>query len=250
MSAFISASSVDEICLLSDGAGYDNDGIIREIGCKIHTSKTVPFAMTGRGSRFLVNKVCDFLTDMADRAGVDTAIDVFEGSIPEMASTPRAEGADYIHLHLAAWSPTKGLVRYSFHNLPYAFSSGEKGMRLNEVGGVYSAGNVCSMDDYVACGVGPRLPGMSLSAFLKANGAGMMEAMRRKPATLLRDDTSTAKFLIGGQCDLLSLTRDGTHIETLRTWPDKIGEPIDPFSATDSTVVKLNRHQRRAAKAA
>ena len=247
MSAFISTASVDEICILSDGATYKNDGTITDIGCKIAVAEKVPFAVTVRGSKFLGDKIKQFMCDFADKAGVDIAIEGLKAGIPEMLSNPEFNGLDYVHLHVAAFSPTKGLVRYSFHNLPQPFADGEKPMMLNEVGGTYSAGNVCTMAEYAAAGVTPRRQGETLSTFARRNGAAMFDAMRKKPMVLLENDAHGGRqYLIGGQCDLMVLTKAGATVETLRTWPeDRIGEKIAPLR--ESPVVGLNRHQRRAA---
>lgn len=247
MSAFLSVQSEDEICLLSDGASYENDGTITGIGCKIAVAEKVPFAVTARGSKFLGDRIKGFLCKFADDAGVDIALEGLQAAIPDMAANAEFNGLDCVHLHIAAFSPTKGLVRLSFHNLPSAFADGEQPMKLNPVIGTYSAGNVCTMAEYAAAGATPRWQGETLSAFARRNGAAMFEAMRRKPAVLLENDAIGGdQYLIGGQCDLLVLTKNGAKIETLRTWPDKIGEPINPF-ADQANVVTMNRKQRRAA---
>lgn len=245
MSAFISAQEGNEIVMLTDGAAYTQDGTVVRLGSKVTVGKLAPIAITTRGNHTIGHKHQQRLCDAADRIGVDAALSAFEEVFPQLAARPEHKGLDHMHYHIAAYSESRGLIRVSGHNLPFAFDDGEKPGALKIVTGTYSAGNVVTMADYAAQGVTPRRPGERLSDFLHRVGAGMMEAMRRKPATLLPGEQSDGpQYLIGGQCDFTLVTPDGAATATLRTWPDRVGEKINPFAADEP--VKLSRQQRRA----
>lgn len=248
MSGFISAQSGSEVCLLTDGAGYDNDGVIRSLGRKVTVGKVAKIAVTTRGNALIGEKHQRRLCDTADVIGVDGAIACFRAALPELASDPRHGGLDFLHWHIAAWSETMGLVRFSAHNLPMPFSDGEEPLHLTlvEPGKSYTAATNANAQTLIECGVTSRMGGESFSDFLERSGAAIMEAQRRTPAKLLEGQHSAEpQYLIGGQCDLTIVTQHGVSMKTLKTWPDKIGDKIDPFSAIGN-VVSMSRRQPRA----
>jgi hypothetical protein len=247
MSAFISYQDDNAICMLTDGAAYNHDGVIQRLSRKVTIGKVAKIAVTTRGNALIGEKHQQRFCDIADEGGVDLAIEAFREALPEMASDPENNHFDYLHWHIAAWSETQGLVRYSAHNLPTPFSDGEEPLQLTLVppGKGYSAATAANMQMYVQCGVTPRNEGESLIGFMERIGANLMEAQRRTPAVLLEGEYSKVpQYLVGGQCDLTIVTKNGMMVKTLRTWPDKIGDKIDPFSEMGN-VVAMTRHQRR-----
>ena len=252
MSAFISMQSPDEICLLTDGAGYDNDGYILTLGRKVTIGKVASIAVTTRGRASIGEKHQRRLCDAADRVGVDMALYAFEKALPTLASRPENGVYDYLHWHICAWSETRGLVRYSAHNLPQAFSDGEAPLRMTlcDPQRSYSAANNASMQTLMECGVSPWAEGEGLAAYMERAGASIMEAQRRTPATPLPGAyPQDPQYLVGGQWEMTVVAEHGVRVTTLRTWPDKLGEKIAPFSEVGN-VVRLPRAQRRAMEAA
>lgn len=230
MSAFLSAQESNEIVLLTDGAAYYPDGTIFSIGQKVTVGKLAPIAITTRGNHVIGAKHRQRICDAADSLGVDAALEAFEGIFPELAARPANRGLDYMHYHIAAYSERRGLIRLSGHNLPFAFDDGEEPGKLHVVEGTYAAGNVVSAADYAAQGVTPRMPGERLSEYLHRVGADIFEAWRRKPGRPLPGEEGPGQYVIGGQVDFTLVTPDGAATVTLREWPDRIGERINPFA--------------------
>lgn len=248
MSGFMSFQDGSSACLLTDGAAYDMEGTILHLKRKVTVGKVAKIAVTSRGNAIIGDKHQQRLCDAADKIGVDWAVECFAEALQELATKPEHGGYDFMHWHIVAFSETKGLVRYSAHNLPYAFSDGEQPLKLREIpiSENYYAANNASLPTLVECGVTPPMPGESVADYLDRSGAAIMEAQRRTPAALLPGQKSDEpQYLIGGQCDLTIVTADAVVVKSLRTWPDRIGEKIDPFSETGN-VVRMPRHQRRA----
>lgn len=237
MSAFLSAQDGAEIVILTDGAGYKNDGTVVTLGSKVTVGKVAPIAVTTRGSHALGLAFQARICKAADVLGVDKALAIIEEEFPSLASDPKYNGLDCFHIHIAAYSESRGLIRLSGHNLPQAFTDGEEPGRLVVVDGTYTAGTPASKAMYAACGVTERRKGERLGDFLFRVGPNLMEAWRRTPAALMPgDDQDGPQYLIGGQCDFTLVTPDGAATATLKTWPDQIGEKIDPFADARSVA--------------
>lgn len=231
MSAFLSVQGPDEIAILSDGASYDKGGIVRTIGRKIMTSAKVPLAITTRGAREPGLRLQAALIRKADADGVDAMIKLLADALPSWGCTPDMISQMGLHVHIGAYSETRGLIRLTGHNLPEAFEDGEEPLKLTVASGAYNAGNICTIDEYAAHGVTQRAPGEKPSRYFKRVGAGLMEAMRRKPGLPLPfEPDAKEEYVIGGQCDLTIVRPTGVSTMTLRTWPDEIGKRIDPMA--------------------
>lgn len=247
MSAFLSVGDEREIAILTDGAAYTDDGTVRWIGRKITTGKIAPIAVTTRGNHVIGRYTATWLCRQADQRGVDDALEIFRTAFADFKLRPELKGLDKTHWHIAAFSPTLGPIRLSGHNMATAFADGEDPGALMEVTGTYTAGNKVSAEAYAAHGLTPRRNGESIIEFMRRVGPSIMEAWRRSPATLMPEDESEEpQYLIGGQCDLTTVTRNGVHTETLRTWPDQIGKKIDPF-ASDVATKGAKQHRELVA---
>lgn len=243
MSAFLSVQDGNGVAMITDGASYDSNGVVLHLGRKVTVGKVAPIAVTTRGNHGIGKAHQQRLCDAADRLGVDAAMAIFEEALPEMATDPEKNGLDYMHWHILAVSETLGPIRWSAHNMPFAFADGEEPFALTSPTGTYAAGNKLELTDVAAAGVKQRRFGEGRCAHLERYGADIMEAMRRKLSTPLEGESGPGQYIIGGQCDFTLVTAAGATVRTLRTWPDRIGEVIQPAG---SNVVPLSRQQRRA----
>lgn len=232
MSAFLSALEGREAVLLTDGAGYRADGTIVTLGPKVTIGTVAPIAVTTRGNHVAGRKLQLLLCDAADSIGVDAALKAFADIFGQMPMARPDQSAGQLHVHIAAYSESRGLIRLSGHNISNPFSDGEAGGVLREVTGTYAAGCPADAEMYAACGVRARLQGETLGDYMFRVGPSLMEAWRRTPAALLPGDTASGpQYLIGGQCDFTLVTPDGAATATLRTWPDVVGTKINPLAA-------------------
>jgi hypothetical protein len=96
---------------------------------------------------------------------------------------------------------------------------------IHKMGPEFGGGPDITLDDIPSAGI----PIESLSAGLEERGADLMEIMRKRkagnPANALLPDV----YGIGGHVDLTVVRTDGVTTKRLRTWPDVLGEKIEPF---------------------
>lgn len=76
------------------------------------------------------------------------------------------------------------------------------------------------------------------------HGIPFMEAQRRMPISY----GGQRLHIVGGHIMASEVTRDGVSQRIIHRWPDEPGEPIrpEPFRRTASSIIPLNRQQRRA----
>jgi len=243
MSAFIVSDYSDRIHMLTDAAQYDQHGVLTGVVSKVWKSERVPVAITGRGYRQLVEGYAQLLTGIADDAGsVDRALPHWKEQLAFMRDQHR-EGS--FSLMIAAWSETAGPRVYSCtSDLRGSLDSQVFELTERRSGAFHMSGDVDWDRVYDTSKVRIDSPD-----FLVRHGVDLMEMMRRQPATLAIEhpDQKTGRYSVGGRCDLTTVTAKGVATRTLHIWPDRIGEPINPFSQEKNIVPLLNRKQRRAA---
>lgn len=245
MSAFFCVTDNKAAVLVTDGAGYDDNGVIMTLCRKITLSKNVPFAVTTRGAHEIGLWYQQYLCELADKGGVQYALKIFEDILPSMQPDPDLGGMDFLHFHIAAFCDRDGPCQFSANNIPGGLAQGkEPQYTMMPRKGIYGAGTPVTGDLLRSNGIGEIKPGEALSDFFIRHCGDIMEAMRQVPGTTVRPDGSQIQFLVGGQVDLTVVTSEGATVTTVRTWPDRIGSKIEPFAG--SNVAPMNRQQRRA----
>lgn len=61
-----------------------------------------------------------------------------------------------------------------------------------------------------------------------------MAVMRRQKGPNPAKPDLPEIYGIGGHCDLTTVTADGVAIERLRSWPDEIGQKIEPMAPVEA----------------
>jgi hypothetical protein len=207
--------------MLTDGAGYNSDGVIKWLGRKVEVAKSVPFAVATRGPADLGNQMRRFLCDSVDRFGIDAFMDRMPEFLSDMQARPEiAEAlvANPMEVVMAGFSPARGAFRLKFE------THGENAYVLREPDTVEYGG---PLDTDPTPFVRLLEPGETAESWIRTGGLAFMEACRHQIGTSL--DGSREFYAIGGQIDLTIVAADGVTVETLRTWPeDVIGEKIEP----------------------
>jgi len=247
MSAIYAVKFDDEIQILTDGAAYDDQCRLMQVSEKVYRSQDFPMAVAGRGNSGLCDYVGNKIIALAKLAGgFDEAI----AQMPEFVrvleeSLPAIEGDTYIEMLVAGWSADCGFRQFAFNadtfelvEIDYTIAMGPK---------IDPADLLRWLTPY---GLNPATAAAKLggkkSNLFKVFGAEVAEYWRRQ--RVRPRGASQDAFLIGGHCDLTTITPDGVSTRRLRTWPDKIGERIDPYRGENVTPIAsgLNRKQRRA----
>jgi hypothetical protein len=231
MSAFIAAVGEHSAILITDGASYNNDGVVVSIGPKVTVGKVAPIAVTSRGNHVLGRKLQAAICDQADRLGAEYALANFAREFPGMKADPAFGGADIIHIHIVAWLREFGPVQVSAHNCQHAFADGQEPLTVTFPVEHYIAGTPVDLAALQWAGVRARQADEDAVDFLATEGPKLMEAMRRAPARPVAGDSWDGdQYLVGGQCDVTTVSLWGAATETVRTWPDIVGRKIEPLA--------------------
>lgn len=215
MSAFISAVYADRIELMADAAIVDDTtGALIGIGSKIHVTPGLPLAITGRGNNMVTLELLGAFHEAAKTGTVDGAIERFGVFLAGLAGREFTHEQDVL---LAGWSETAGPIhRHAvIHGKPF----GGPLLRLNEVQSPFLAG---TLDDEGLYQAGFFADDFDAGLGLQARK--LFEAWRKKPI----DRPGDPLYGIGGQVHKLTLTKDGTRMETVGHWMDAMCEPIRP----------------------
>lgn len=218
MSAFYAVLHDDKIELLTDGAVYEDDGVLTAIRRKVWYSDKIPMAITGRGASKAVEftAMAFLLTDVF--GSVDKVIEGIPALLDKMAEkTAAATRPRMIEMVIATISETRGPV------LLYAANTNAYGLDWLEPFKLYDVGREWGG------GTPADISGIDASDGLHGCGAELFERMRRIPGPSAERPDLPDIYGIGGHVDLTTVRTSGVTVERLRTWPDVIGEKIDPF---------------------
>lgn len=254
MSAFVSKVYPDCIQILTDGAIYDDQGVIRLLAPKAWLSKKLPVAITNRSmhwefashaSQTLIRVAdqCDTVNDFVEAARL-----IFRRMKDELGKHPEVNSTT--EFLIACHSESLG-----FCNM-YARTAKVSGSALPLDGNYEPFTLVRAADDILAAPHGtiqgrPELAAigreiMASSAGMVRRGADLFELFRQEKAAVDVMPELGRLYAVGGRVDLITVTAKRAEMRTLRTWPDKIGEAINPFAGTN--VAPITRQQRRAAE--
>ncbi|MBY5614201.1 hypothetical protein [Rhizobium leguminosarum] len=213
----------DRVEILSDGANYLPDGTVVGFRVKVMTSPIVPLAVVGSGSVPVIDAITD-MTFLAAKAtgSVDDALAILAKSL----ATIKAEGFagdSPARLAIGAISGTRGPITLFFstfeddaaapfklHDRPFGFGQGE----------------YPPAEEMAAAGWSHRAP-------LAEYGAFLFEYMRGRKRPDPAYPGSVPIYSIGGHLDLTIVRSDGYEHRRLLTWPDVIGERINPNPPQD-----------------
>ncbi|MDI7921744.1 hypothetical protein [Ferirhizobium litorale] len=227
MSAFFSFKYADCVRLLTDAGWYSADGSLVAVSSKVISLDTLPVAITGRGLNGL--ETFETITEMCvaaeDAETVDDVLRAFQVFFDGMA----IRGDRDFEFLIAAWSETQGAVHFvvachKHWKVPT--------FKLIPLGEQILAGPVIGWGELAHLGIQPEA---ALEAdFPLRHGAAVMTAMRKKASRI--PGSRRDLFLVGGHCDLTTVTAGGVTTTKLCEWGDEIGKPIDPSRGLKEAV--------------
>ena len=242
MSAFVSIVHKDSIELLTDAAIYTPDGTLTGIRSKVFTSMHLPMAITGRGTTLALEAMARGILQIGAALGsFDALVANLEELLFDQWRDAKAGLPEHdIEMLIAGFSEESGPQQWFF--VTHDRQPGIEPFRLVEAPRNCVAGPPVSAADV------PALSGTIGPGFLAKHGADLLEVMRRKRVSDLVFGTDC--YAIGGRAELTTITKAGATTRTMRTWPDKVGSPINPFAAGNVVPIPsgMTRQQRRAAE--
>jgi hypothetical protein len=249
MSCFISIVAPEAACLLTDAAVWGDDDILVDITSKVWKSSREPIAVTTRGNfdagRIIAERICS----NADELGAASAIESLQELVDDIHASfgdrfdGQGDGRDVVHVLISAFVPGVGGTHRFFGTEPKASRMMGSAVRTQaEAWRVYEPqgdmfGDFLSPGQMQAAGIPFLYPSETVPQWVRKTGGVVMDELRKQKRPTAGGKPS---YFVGGRAELTVLTAAGAKTETLRTWPDRIGEPIDPFRAP------INRKQRRA----
>lgn len=221
MSAFLAVAYPDRIELLTDGAVYEPDGTLTEIRRKVWTGDASPIAVTGRGHMLAVEMMAGALIELVGIFGFDEALRLAD----EAARRRRTDDfPDHFEVLVAGISETAGPRLHYLTTNGYA---GAEPFTMHDVGPDLLGGADLTGEERAAIGFTPDAVAIGLSQV----GIPLFEAMRAKTGRNPVRPDLPEHHGIGGQLDWTVITAEGAATLTIHTWPDVIGEKIQPAAA-------------------
>jgi hypothetical protein len=223
MSAYVCIAYEDRIEMLTDGAIYNEDGILLEAAEKVSRSERLPIAVTGRGSSDVVNLFAAYIVALTQFS--KSVAEVFSRLETNLESQKSKLGVPPFEIVICAIHEEQGPLTIRFSSV--ALGDGLEPWTLYALGREVIGGPLIDLDDIRAGGVSIE----SLCQGLEDQGADLMEILRLRKAGNPAESLLPDVYGIGCHVDHTVIRAAGVTTKRIRTWPDVIGQPIDPHAA-------------------
>ncbi|HEY0960656.1 MAG TPA: hypothetical protein VGE05_15490 [Novosphingobium sp.] len=223
MTLIISHRHGGRIDIVSDGAVYDDAGVIHGAECKVVAMPGMPAVVSGSGKVGLVDAITERFFGIFQQAGsFDRAVVEVSAALCLLAPLVNAPP---FRIVLAGMSEAEG---------PLVFLLGNTAEEGREPMVLYKAHHGTAMQH--------EMPAVMHREIVSQGGlrniaVGFMEASRR-------DGWARGDLVVGCHVDFTTITASGVTTERIHEWPDTIGEKITMFD--NSRIVPMNRQQCRA----
>ena len=227
MTAFILCPYADRVEILSDGAAYSPDGVFLGSHCKVMASDVVPLAVVGSGTISETSLLAAMILATAEATrSVDETLSLLAGSLDAVRA--RATGGTGMRMAIGAISETRGPVCYVFSTFTDT-ASNVPAFTLQEMRRCFAQGAAPTGEDMAEYGP------LSIGDGLKKDAVFMLDSMRRQRMTNPAAPDREPFYSVGGHIDMTVIRADGYEQRVLHTWPDVVGEKIDPLRDVGTT---------------
>lgn len=229
MSAHYSFLYSDRACILSDQGVWDANGNLAAIRQKVCVSPTLPFAVFLQGKP--VEKLAQIIDDMdawinkhGDRLGRDRVLACLPAIEDYFQDLGRREGQLEAQFLFVGFSKAAGPQQWLLRCNDRFAARGVLPYSLFNPGREVQSGPPVTMADLTA-GLGIDPSEVLQPDFPDRYGARFMSIARQKEEDVPGEGR---RRIVGGGCDLATITAEGVTVKTLCRWNDEIGKPIDP----------------------
>ncbi|WP_165219547.1 hypothetical protein [Affinirhizobium pseudoryzae] len=224
MTAFMLAPYADRVEILSDGAKYTADGIYLGSTYKVALSDDVPLAVVGSGVVSEISALADTIMAAAETTkSVDETIALLRKALKKIARKPNLDTG--MRMAIGAISERSGPVCFVFSTFVDPASSVPP-FALQEMPRAFAQGAAPTGEDMAGYGH------LSISEGLEADAAFLFNCMRRQPLANPAAPGKESGHTIGGHLDFTVVRAESYETRQLLTWPDVVGEKIDPTRAS------------------
>lgn len=220
MTAFMLAPYRDRVEILSDGPQYTADGIFLGTQYKVVASDVVPLAVVGSGLVSEISALAATIMAATEATrSVDATITLLRKSLKKIARKPNLDTG--MRMAIGAISETEGPVCFVFSTFADP-ASAVPPFELRQMHRAFAQGGAPTGEDMA------RYGSLSISHGLEHDAAFMFECMRRQKLANPASPGKEPGRTIGGHLDFTVVRNDGYEVRRLLTWPDVVGEKIDP----------------------
>lgn len=234
MSSFISLVTPEGGYLLTDAAAWDGEGsgILASTHRKVYTPPSERVAVTTMGRVMHGLNLADIICEMAEEIGVEGMFKQLQAIADDYRSCHGIlDGHDMAIVLVTGFVSDVGGVHKVFQTSPSRCYKEDPALNIivetpayqvHDIGPFYyHLPTPLEAEDWQSV---PRELGESAPEFLRRVGADLFEIVRRRPG---KDLVTGVDFVgVGGWVDWTECTAAGVTTETLRIWPDRIGERI------------------------
>lgn len=231
MTAICIVRTSDAIAIASDGAFYDDDGVVRQIASKVTTIPSASFAITSRGASVAHHAFCSAIFWSSE------PIVTFDDVVRYAAPLARHALAETVQRSIpSTWQFTLFLCGWSIERdrmETYRISSrewdGVPAFTLVPLPAVYYAPDP---PGFIMADVGIE-PASELTAM--PSDAAQYACRTIMSCRLCDDGSGHAK--VGAFIELTVVRRDALQAQIVHRWPDRIGERMDPARGTPHEIM-------------
>ncbi|MGO8282183.1 hypothetical protein ACC795_12280 [Rhizobium ruizarguesonis] len=226
MTGYILKPFFDRVEILSDGANYLPDGTVVGIREKVKTSRWCPLAVVGSGSVPVIDTITDMILRAADATiSVDDTLAILAESLAAIKAKGFA-GDSPARIAIGAISETRGPTTLFFSTFEDEAASP---FELHDRPFGLGQGEYPPPEEMAAAGWSHRAP-------LANYGANLFEYMRGRKRPNPAYPDADLIYSIGGHLDLTVIRADGYEHRRLLTWPDVVGQKINPKPPEDPGI--------------
>lgn len=236
MTAISSIVQRDKLHVISDGAGYDREGVMRLVASKVSQIPSYPGVVAARGATHVTDLMAHHFALHAPT--FDVLVEKVEDLFPFLLDRFKdlLGGLNDCQLFIGGWSDARQRMEFYFlpsDDLHLQKVDGE----AEDVGGynLQGAGALQLLDR------GSTLPTLLNGDQELGFGAGcgfdgdveyyartLLELQRQRKHEACDGWNAVPTHIVGGFAQLTTVSRDGITTKILHRWPDKIGETIKP----------------------
>jgi hypothetical protein len=232
MSALNGIVQPGAVYLLTDGATYRWNGVVRDIGPKVITLEAAQMAIGWSGCGVRAN-----LEKAIKRSGARSRAEVM-AVLPwivrdhvgrNIAREPECNPADLgLSLLIALWN--NGPELYALHSDQVVIGPNLPAFRPIKMQAYLD------IEPTVATSIfGRQVNPLDPASFDAAvDGLAVIEHQRRQP---FEDANGDRRFMVGGFAQLTTVSAAGIETRVLREWPDKVGRKIEPEPCPEKEAV-------------
>ncbi len=201
--------------LIADSGGYHDDGTLIRVGSKITVADHLKAAVTMSGAAssdtraITASWLASFKQPDEMLAKLPSLLDLLLADVESVPAEQRFVEPRFVQFYVAHWSDRRGR--------PEGYIVGS---HQGTFGPSYQPRRVCGVDRVIMPSVATDLEPSCFDP--ETDSLPLVEVQRITP-------DERGLFRVGGAAELAEVSRAGVSIRRICTWPDKIGEKVNPL---------------------